>query len=130
MCLFSYAKETQKLLKKPNKTGRRFYYKVVRIDGHLMVGPYRQSYTYKPGINKSDSKRRTVYKKDWLISKGIHVCRTVNAAKSLIAITNSERPGLILKVVKVTAYDKDLIGADTKYAVFKNVYLPSKKVIT
>ena len=77
------------------------------------------THTWKPGINKSDSKLRKVCKGYASIHHGIHVFRNKVFAKGW---ANTDRV-----VVEFTANKKDLLGANRNYMVFKQVELSKRE---
>lgn len=131
MCLFSSAWHVKKILNRKTKSGANFYYKVVLVckKSKVVSGPYQRHYVYKPGVNRSDSKQRRPALEDGVrINEGIHVLKTMKDAKWLAQFRNSAAIGsyVTCKVIRVYAYQCDLLGSDNSDAVFKKIYIPAK----
>lgn len=126
MCLQIYDRTNEAFLQKTKKTKRKYVtrYKIVeKRDGRGLVSPVYDTFTYKPGYNKSSSTAKTcVSRKSGVIEKGIHVCNSLQDAKNhwLMQRTNSI-------IVKVRCMVEDFIACDNSDSVFKGVYLSEKE---
>lgn len=82
-----------------------------------VTGPYRKSYVYNPGINKSDSRQKLQTLDQVSIDKGIHCFTSKRAAKNYDDWDE-------FTLVTIYADIDDLICvAEGKQAVFKKVFL-------
>lgn len=120
MCLYNSKVAVENFIKKCKIRNKKYVwmYKNFNCENNVLIGMYRKNYKYKPGWNKSNSKRTSPYYETRDISLGIHVC------KEFIPYSNHAN-------IKVKCYLKDLIGVSSIFGsyqelVFSKIWIPKK----
>lgn len=120
MCLYNSKVAVENFIKKCKIRNKKYVWMYKNFDckNNVLIGMHRTNYKYKPGWNKSNSKRTSPYYETRDISLGIHVTKGLIYYSDCVSI-------------KVKCYLKDLIGVSDDYGryrelVFSKIWIPKK----
>lgn len=126
MCLIVDAQQTKDYQSSMAETVK--VYKIVFVKDGKLYSMYRNM-EYKVGINKSDSKRKIVVRKDGArVHRGIHVYIDKKTAKRRLSSVLTWSSIVGLTVIELTARKQDFISCSSnKVATFTKVALSKKE---